>query len=46
LTVDGVLLAVKTLLESASGGGYYTPSQLLGPRCVESLPGSSAIAID
>jgi short subunit dehydrogenase-like uncharacterized protein len=46
LTVDGVLLAVQTLLESAPGGGYYTPSQLMGPRCVEQLPGSSAIAID
>jgi short subunit dehydrogenase-like uncharacterized protein len=46
LTVGGVLLAVQTLLTSAPGGGYYTPSQLMGPRCVERLPGSSAIAIN
>ena len=45
LTVDGVLLAVQTLLTNAPGGGYYTPSQLMGPRCVEELPGSSAIDI-
>jgi short subunit dehydrogenase-like uncharacterized protein len=45
LTVDGVLLAVRTLLAGAPDGGYYTPSQLMGPRCVESLPGSSAIEI-
>jgi len=46
LTVDGVLLAVRTLLTSAPGGGYCTPSQLMGPRCVEQLPGSSDIAIE
>jgi short subunit dehydrogenase-like uncharacterized protein len=45
LTVDGVLLAVQTLLAGAPDGGYYTPSQLMGPRCVEALPGSSAIEI-
>jgi short subunit dehydrogenase-like uncharacterized protein len=44
--VDGVLMAVHTLLTSAPGGGYYTPSQLMGQRCVERLPGSSAIAIN
>jgi short subunit dehydrogenase-like uncharacterized protein len=46
LTVDGVLLAVQTLLAGAPAGGYYTPSRLMGPRCVEALPGSSAVAID
>jgi short subunit dehydrogenase-like uncharacterized protein len=45
LTVDGVLLAVPALLLGTHRGGYYTPSQLMGPRCVETLPGSSAIAI-
>jgi short subunit dehydrogenase-like uncharacterized protein len=45
LTVDGVLLAVPALLAGAPAGGYYTPSQLMGPRCVETLPGSSAIEI-
>ena len=46
LTVDGVLIAVQTLLTGAHGGGYHTPSQLMGPRCVERLPASSAIAIN
>lgn len=46
LTVDGVLMAVRTLLAQAPAGGYYTPSQLMGPRCVERLPGSSAIRIE
>jgi short subunit dehydrogenase-like uncharacterized protein len=45
LTVDGVLLAVDHLLYRAPAGGYFTPSQLMGPRCVERLPGSSSIAI-
>lgn len=46
LTVDGVLMAVRALLARAPEGGYYTPTQLLGPRCVERLPGSSAILIE
>jgi short subunit dehydrogenase-like uncharacterized protein len=46
LTVDGVLMAVRTLLAGAPEGGYFTPSQLMGPRCVERLPGSSAIRIE
>lgn len=46
LTVDGVLMAVRALLARSPGGGYYTPSQLLGARCVERLPGCSAITLD
>ena len=46
LTVDGVLLAVQTLLDRTAAGGYFTPSQLMGTRCVERLPGSSEIAIE
>ncbi len=45
LTVDGVLMAVRALLAGASASGYFTPSQLLGARCVERLPGCSAIAV-
>jgi short subunit dehydrogenase-like uncharacterized protein len=45
LTVDGVLMAVRALLARVPEGGYYTPSQLLGPRCVERLPGCSAIVV-
>ena len=46
LTADGVLMAVGALLERPRAGGYCTPSQLMGPRCVEHLPGCSAIQID
>ena len=46
LTADGVLMAVDELLGRAHPGGYYTPSQLMGPRCVERLPGSTAIRIE
>ena len=35
LTVDGMIMAVKFLLEHAPVGGYYTPSMLMGARCVE-----------
>jgi short subunit dehydrogenase-like uncharacterized protein len=45
LTVDGTLMAVRALLARAPGAGYFTPSQLLGARCVERLPGCSAITI-
>jgi short subunit dehydrogenase-like uncharacterized protein len=46
LTVDGVLMAVRSLLARVHEGGYYTPVMLLGQRCVERLPGSSAIRIE
>jgi short subunit dehydrogenase-like uncharacterized protein len=47
LTVDGVLMAVRTLLARPAGaGGYFTPTQLLGARCVERLPGCSSIVIE
>lgn len=45
LTVDGVLMAVRALLARVPEGGYFTPSQLLGARCVERLPGCSAIEV-
>lgn len=46
VTVHGSLLAVQHLLQYAGPGGYFTPSTLLGARCVEQLPGSSSIHID
>jgi short subunit dehydrogenase-like uncharacterized protein len=46
LTADGVLMAVERLLEHAPSGGYCTPSRLMGARCVERLPGASAIRLD
>lgn len=45
VTVQGVLLAVRHLLDYQGSGGYYTPSALLGARCVERLPGSSTIVL-
>jgi len=46
LTGDSMIMAVKFLLEHASVGGYYTPSMLMGARCVERLPGSTPIRVD
>ena len=45
VTVHGVLLAVRHLLAYDGPGGYFTPAQLLGARCVEQLPGSGKISI-
>jgi short subunit dehydrogenase-like uncharacterized protein len=46
LTADGTIMAVQFLLKEAPSGGYYTPSMLMGARCVEQLPGSSPIRVD
>jgi short subunit dehydrogenase-like uncharacterized protein len=46
LTADGTIMAVQYLLTNAPSGGYYTPSMLLGARCVERLPGSSCIRLE
>ena len=39
LTADGTIMAVQFVLNAAPSGGYYTPSMLMGARCVEQLPG-------
>jgi short subunit dehydrogenase-like uncharacterized protein len=46
LTADGTMMAVQYLLTNAPSGGYYTPSMLLGTRCVERLPGSTSIRVE
>jgi short subunit dehydrogenase-like uncharacterized protein len=46
VTAAGVLLAVQHLLDRKGPGGFFTPSRLIGPRCVESLPGSGRIEIE
>lgn len=46
LTADGTIMAVQFLLKKAPGGGYYTPSMLMGARCVEQLPRSTSIRVD
>ena len=45
VTVHGMLLALGHMLDYNGPGGYFTPSQLLGARCVERLPGSGKILI-
>ncbi|MDH1262166.1 saccharopine dehydrogenase NADP-binding domain-containing protein [Pseudomonas sp. GD03944] len=45
VTVHGALLAVRHLLAYHGAGGYFTPSRLLGARCVEQLPGSGSIVL-
>jgi short subunit dehydrogenase-like uncharacterized protein len=46
VTVEGVLIAVRHLLAYAGSGGYHTPTQLLGPRCIESIPGTARITVE
>jgi short subunit dehydrogenase-like uncharacterized protein len=46
LTVDGTIMAVEFLMKNAPLGGYYTPSMLMGARCVEQLPGSTPIRLN
>ena len=45
LTADSTIMAVQFVLNAAPSGGYYTPSMLMGARCVEQLPGSSYIRV-
>jgi short subunit dehydrogenase-like uncharacterized protein len=46
VTADGVLLAVEHLLGRDGPGGFFTPARLMGPRCVERLPGCGTIAVE
>ena len=46
VTVEGALYAVGFLLEDQPAPGYYTPSRLLGPECIENLPGSGPMHIE
>ncbi|WP_231703231.1 saccharopine dehydrogenase family protein [Halopseudomonas pelagia] len=45
VTVHGVLMAVKHVLEGVRAPGYFTPSRLMGDHCIEELPGSGKIQI-
>lgn len=45
VTVEGVLLAAQHLRAYDGRGGFFTPAQLLGPRCVERLSGSGPIVV-
>jgi short subunit dehydrogenase-like uncharacterized protein len=46
LTADAAILALQYVLEHRPPGGYYTPSRLMGERCVERLPGVSVIRVE
>ena len=43
VTGYGAMLFAKNIMENTFNGGYYTPSLLLGPSIVETLPGFSGI---
>ena len=43
LTASAALGIVKRVLDAAPAGGYYTPSQLMGPEYVLGLPGVTLI---
>jgi len=46
VTAEGIVTAVTHLLaRGTSNGGYFTPSQLLGERVIESFEGSGRIEI-
>ena len=45
VTVDASLAVLQALLEYEGAGGYRTPSQLMGSRFVETLPGSGTLQI-
>lgn len=46
VTAEGIVTAVANLLKrGTSNGGYFTPSQLLGERVIESFEGSGKIEI-
>ena len=45
LTITGALAVVEFLLAGAAATGYQTPSSLVGPELVTSLPGSGELVI-
>lgn len=45
VTVHGVLMAVEHVLAGPIPPGYFTPSSLMGERCIERIPGSGTIQI-
>lgn len=44
-TAESALAIAASVLAQRPGGGFYTPSQLLGPGFLQTLPGVSPIAI-
>ncbi|QCE33137.1 hypothetical protein FAI41_05735 [Acetobacteraceae bacterium] len=45
LTLCSALMTVRFLLKYEGKGGYFTPSQLMGEKCVEALPGVTQMTL-
>ncbi len=45
-TASATVMAIAHVLAARPAGGYYTPSQLMGPRCVEHVAGVSPIRVE
>jgi short subunit dehydrogenase-like uncharacterized protein len=46
LTIDAAIMVLEHLLRESPQGGFYTPSRLMGARCVERLPDVGAIRLN
>lgn len=46
VTLHGAVMAARYLLETDAGGGYYTPSKLMGKELVTKLPGSGTLDME
>jgi short subunit dehydrogenase-like uncharacterized protein len=46
VTVHASLAILSHILNKPELAGFFTPAKLMGPRFIESLPGSSALRID
>jgi short subunit dehydrogenase-like uncharacterized protein len=44
-TASATVMAIAHVLARSPAGGYYTPSQLMGPRCVEHVAGVTPIEL-
>lgn len=45
-TASATVMAIAHVLASRPAGGYYTPSQLMGPRYVEQVAGVAPISVE
>jgi short subunit dehydrogenase-like uncharacterized protein len=45
-TASAAVMAIAHVLATRPASGYATPSQLMGPRCVEQVPGVTPIRIE
>ncbi len=45
-TASATVMAIAHVLTTRPAGGYYTPSQLMGPHCVEHVAGVTPIIVE